>query len=144
MTLVDSAIINAPQEELGDYLEYRGAVYGLGKEAFYADIDAVPFPTRYLVDCYPLVIVEALAYGVPSIADARGCIKSYLIEPAGYTIPPICDFTRIASIYLERWMNEPSEYEASCKAAARLVVALNLEAKRNLSELLSVLAGSLN
>lgn len=60
--------------EFGDAFSHIGAVYGADKLEFFSGIDVLLFPTRYVNEAQPLVIVEALRAEVPVVAYARGCI----------------------------------------------------------------------
>lgn len=68
--------------ELRDDFEYLGAVYDQDKLNFFESIDLLVFPTRYANEAEPLVIYEAAEHGVPSYANARGCISS-MVERCG-------------------------------------------------------------
>lgn len=61
---------------------YLGPVYGESKYKFYESIDLLVFPTRYENEAEPLIIYEAAEQGVPTIANARGCIAS-MVEKCG-------------------------------------------------------------
>jgi glycosyltransferase involved in cell wall biosynthesis len=135
----DARAITTAQQELGDYLDFRGPLYGDAKEAFYGEIDAFLFPTHHCGESYGLVLIEALAHGVPVISYARGCIESYIETPAGYVIPTSADFVAPALVHLERWLMEPGAYEWSRVAAGELSRKLYDRAELGLLDLLSVL-----
>jgi len=61
-------------------VEWLGAVHGVQRTAFYEAIDLLVFPTVYLHESEPLVILEALARGVPVVTTRRGCIASSLAD----------------------------------------------------------------
>jgi len=67
-------------------ISYLGPLYGNEKSSFYQSIDLFLFPTRYRNEAQPLVLLEALAHGVPVISLDRGCIKEILGD-AGFIIP---------------------------------------------------------
>lgn len=58
-------------------VSYIGPVYGSQKSEFFARIDLLIFPTRYRNEAEPLVVLEALGSGVPSIVYPRGCLEGY-------------------------------------------------------------------
>lgn len=72
-------------------LEWTGPVQGQAKRTFYQRIDLLLFPSRYLHEAEPMVLLEAMAHGVPVIAADRGCIRD-LTGDAGVVIPPGADF----------------------------------------------------
>ena len=65
---------------------YLGAVYGERKQEFFQSLDVLVFPTRYANEAEPLVIYEAAEQGVPTIANARGCIASMVAHCGGWEI----------------------------------------------------------
>lgn len=65
---------------------YLGAVYGEQKQEFFQSLDLLVFPTRYANEAEPLVIYEAAEHGVPTIANARGCIASMATNCGGWAI----------------------------------------------------------
>jgi colanic acid biosynthesis glycosyl transferase WcaI len=64
---------------------YLGPVGGPAKQAFFDGIDIFVFPSRYRNETEPMVVLEAMAQGVPVIASAVGCIPDML--PPGFAIP---------------------------------------------------------
>ena len=72
--------------EFGDRLEVLGPVSGASKQAFFRSIDVFLFPTRYRVEGQPLVILEAMSYGVPVLASQQGYCAE-LIGNAGASAP---------------------------------------------------------
>ena len=63
-------------------VEWPGAVHGEQRAAFYRAVDLRVFPTVYVHESEPLVILEALAHGVPVVTTRRGCIASVLADGA--------------------------------------------------------------
>ncbi|TCM68598.1 glycosyltransferase family 4 protein [Rhizobium sp. BK068] len=76
----ERAAIDAAVMELGDMLDYRGALYDDAKAAFYREIDVLVLPTTYGNEAQPLVIFEAKAAGNAVISTDRGCIRKQLDE----------------------------------------------------------------
>lgn len=110
-------LLEDAKTRLGDALDYRGAVHGPAKMAFFADIDVLLFPTRYANEAQPLVVLEAMAHGVPVIAAARGCIEGD-IGPAGLAVSSDSDFVEISVDAISSWIADPSRL-ASLAAASR-------------------------
>lgn len=76
----DRQVIEAAQKELGDALDYRGALYGDEKDKFFKELDIFLFPTQYHNEAQPTVIAEAMSYGIPVLSYNRGCIKNQVDE----------------------------------------------------------------
>jgi glycosyltransferase involved in cell wall biosynthesis len=68
------AMLAQTQKSLGAAFVYHGAVYGAEKAAFLDSLDLLLFPTRYANEAQPLVVLEALAAGIPVLATNRGAI----------------------------------------------------------------------
>jgi glycosyltransferase involved in cell wall biosynthesis len=112
-------MVESARAEFGPTFEYRGAVHGKDKERFFQDIDIFLFPTRYHNEAQPLVVLEALAAGVPVIASARGCIGE-AIGSAGLTIGEKDDFVAQALATLSDYAKSPDALmQASRRATAR-------------------------
>ncbi|MCH7850079.1 MAG: glycosyltransferase family 4 protein [Nanoarchaeota archaeon] len=59
---------------------YLGPKYGKEKNKIIANTDFLIFPTKYKMECYPLVILEALMYGIPVLSYDTGAIKDIIIK----------------------------------------------------------------
>ncbi len=53
---------------------YHGRKYGKDKETFFNSSDMFVFPTFYHNECFPLVLLEAMEYGLPCISTMEGGI----------------------------------------------------------------------
>lgn len=63
---------------LGESLEIWGPVDRLGKERFFRYVHVFLFPTTYQYEAQPLVIYEAMSYGIPIISTDAGYIPEML------------------------------------------------------------------
>ncbi|NPD92807.1 glycosyltransferase family 4 protein [Xylanibacter muris] len=54
---------------------YHGKKYGKDKERFFLDADIFVFPTFYYNECFPLVLLEAIQYGLPCVSTNEGGIR---------------------------------------------------------------------
>lgn len=57
-----------------DHFHWHGPVYGEAKIALLESSDVFVFPTAYANEAQPLVLLEALAAGLPILTIRRGCI----------------------------------------------------------------------
>lgn len=70
-TLIERAVIAGE-------VTWHGPLYGDAKQAFYAGIDLLVFPTRYEFEAQPTIIYEAFAVGTPALSIDRGTIREQL------------------------------------------------------------------
>lgn len=66
-------------------LVWRGRVESVEKDRFFREIDILLFPSR-LPEAQPIVLLEAMAWGVPVIASGGGCIEELLGAGAGRSV----------------------------------------------------------
>ena len=62
------------RRNLGRQVIYLGRKYGAEKERYFTDADIFVFPTYYGNECFPLVLLEAMQYGLPCITTNEGGI----------------------------------------------------------------------
>lgn len=120
--------------------EWMGPVYGEAKAAFYRSIHAFVFPTRYVNEAQPLVLLEALASGAAILATDRGCIGCNHRESPGLVVADE-DFDQAA----ERWLRDLCETRAFDRLAQEALEAARrakAEAVEQLASLLAALKGS--
>ncbi len=99
-------------------VEFVGPKYGAEKDDFYAGIDALIFPTRYVNEAEPVTLHEAMSRAIPVIAYGRGCIPEIIGPDCGLVIDPATPFVPAALAQLERWRADPLAFQAASKAAA--------------------------
>ena len=99
-------------------VEYVGPQYGAAKDAFYAAIDALAFPSRYVNEAEPVTVHEAMSLGIPVIAYGRGCIPEIVSADCGLVIDPAEPFVPAALAKLESWLADPGAFQAASQAAA--------------------------
>ena len=64
-------------------VEYSGPIYGAAKEEFYRGVDVFLFPSDYVNEAEPLVVIEAMRSGAYVIACDRGVIAEMLANGGG-------------------------------------------------------------
>jgi len=97
---------------------WAGAVDGAGKSAFYQQIDLLVFPSRHAHEAEPMVVLEAMAHGVPVIAVDRGCIRD-LLGDSGVALPGESDFVPAALALIREILNDDAWLPAHGRKARR-------------------------
>lgn len=74
---------------LEDLVVHRGPVYGDEKRALFEDASVFVFPTYYRNEAMPLVLLEAMAFGLPTISTSIGLIPDVIRDgEVGMIVPP--------------------------------------------------------
>ena len=75
------------ERNLQDSVQYIGKQYGKDKETCYANSDIFVFPTFYHNECFPLVLLEAMSYGLPCVSTNEGAIREIIDDGiTGYIV----------------------------------------------------------
>jgi glycosyltransferase involved in cell wall biosynthesis len=118
------------------YFQYAGPVYGLAKEEFYGSLDILLFPTIYVNEAEPIVILEAMSSGAVVIANDRGCIRSMIGSKAGVVAPDSSTFRSIAVDRIRHWSRDRAALNAISLAATDRARELRNESLKSLDELI--------
>jgi glycosyltransferase involved in cell wall biosynthesis len=117
----DASAIARTANRLKDHFQYRGALYGDARSAFYRDVDIFAFPTGYDNEAQPLVLYEAMAHGAAVVSVDRGCIAEQ-VGDAGWVVPKESDFVRVCLDLLWRLSgDETTLLNAQTSARLRMV-----------------------
>jgi len=81
---------------LQDVVRYVGAKYGAEKEGFLASADLFAFPTFHSPECFPLVILEAMSFGLPIVTTSEGAIPDMVEDGVNGFLVPQRDVTTLA------------------------------------------------
>lgn len=95
------AAIETTAAEFPQDFEWLGPVYGQDKDDFYDDVDVFLFPSTYVNEAQPLVLLEALARGAAILTTDRGCMGCDHAGSPGAVFQE-ADFDRHA----EQWIEE--------------------------------------
>jgi glycosyltransferase involved in cell wall biosynthesis len=118
--------IQRAKDKLGDNIKYLGPLYGDDKDKFYRSIDYFIFPSQYKNEAEPLVVLEALAAGVPVIASDVGCIADDISSTGGISIKVDDNFVENTKQYLIRMEEENNYKNASLNARHRYLELLEI------------------
>lgn len=138
---MDNALVAAGLIAFDGCVEYRGPLSDADKEAFYRDIDVFAFPTRYRNEAQPLVLFEAMAAGVPVLANDRGCIAGDI--PRGGLVPRDADFVATVLPTLRRWAEDREALEIASEQALTRARIAHEAAEAGFLALLDRIAGPL-
>ena len=118
------SLIEAAREEFGERFNYLGRLSGEEVRRFYRDVDIFLFPTVHRHEAEPLVVIDAMASGVPVLATDRGCIAHLLGASGGYVFR-VEDFVASATERVAMWIERPDQLAE----ASRLVRTRFLDAR---------------
>jgi hypothetical protein len=96
------------------------------------------FPTNYIYEAQPLVIFEAMSYGVPVIAADRGYIAE-MIGSAGTVVPRNLDIVDTVITILRTFIEHPEELNRAREASRKQFLAMRAKAMAEIEELVDAI-----
>ncbi len=84
---------------------YWGAKYGVEKDALFRNTDIFVFPTFYHNECFPLVLLEAMQYGLACISTSEAGIPDIIDNGKTGLIVPKKDSIALAES-IEKLIND--------------------------------------
>jgi glycosyltransferase involved in cell wall biosynthesis len=121
-------------------VRWLGPVSGELKAEFFESIDVFLFPSRN--EAQPLVILEALQAGRPSIAFARGTIGEMLMDSGSILIDPSEEFAARAIPQLALWSADRDSLISAGELSRERFANLLREAGQEIERLVCVLTKS--
>ena len=79
----------------------HGPLYGTALQNFYGELDLMLFPSRYVNEAAPLVVLEAASRGVPSLAYQVGSLGELVFSEQLFA--PVGEFAGAAADLVRRW-----------------------------------------
>lgn len=134
------ALIADAQATFGERLKYLGGLNADDVRRFYEDIDVFLFPTLHKHEAEPLVVLDAVAAGVPVIATDRGCI-GYLLGTMLGCVIPAPEFIGRAAEQISIWARDPGELASASHGARARFIEVHNESQICLDQLLATVLG---
>lgn len=117
-------------------VQFLGPLDAAQVERFYGDIDVFLFPTRHPHEAEPLVVIDALAAGVPVIASDCGYLRQLLDERSGCLVAPDELFVERGIDQITIWSEDRQALAQASRLARERAARLSEDAKGQLSRLL--------
>lgn len=118
---------------LGKRIIVTGAIYGDEKDDFFKNIDVFIFPTQYINEAQPLVILEALSFGCGIITTNQGYISD-IISDGNHMLAVDNDFPKTAVSTLKNISVNPDYNQ-------RHFLSLHKRADQQFQQLISMISG---
>jgi glycosyltransferase involved in cell wall biosynthesis len=127
------------QHGIGQYIRFTGQVEGDQKRAFFESSDIFVFP-GVQQEGQPLVVIEAMAAGLPVIFTDRGCLRDTVINGETGVEVPINDTHRLADRIL--WLlDHPNDMKAMGRLARQRYESFYTK-ERHIENMIEVFASS--
>ena len=127
------------QQGIGQYIRFTGQVEGDQKQALFESSDIFVFP-GVQQEGQPLVVIEAMAAGLPVIFTDRGCLRDTVINGETGVEVPINDPHRLADRIL--WLlNHPDNMRAMGMCARQRYESLYTK-KHHIENIIEVFASA--
>ena len=95
------------KRNLQNYVQIHGPLYNQEKEVLLNQVNVFVFPTY--IDCFPLVILEAMKHGLPVIATPEGAIPDMIKDGENGIIVEQKNSTALAKA-MKQLADEPQHY----------------------------------
>jgi glycosyltransferase involved in cell wall biosynthesis len=141
----DECLAAIQRQSLAEHVHFAGNVVGEAKAAFLASGDIFCLPTRYPYEGQPLVILEAMAAGIPVLSTDRGVIASTVIDgQSGRILPQESTPEKLAEALAEM-LRDPARVAAMGQAARERYEARYTlrECHHNVAQVFLKIAGQL-
>jgi len=134
--------ITAASQEHGADFEWLGPVYGSDKAAFFQSLHVFVFPSAYVNEAQPLVLLEALSGGNAIIATARGCTACDHADSPGL-VADDADFDDQALTWLEAFAVSDDRDDLSSRALRRFR-EMKTSTRHELADIVGAIGGNVD
>jgi len=124
-----------------DSVEYLGSKFGQAKSEYFKSIDVLLMPSKQK-EAEPIVIHEAMAHGVPVIAQSMGCIPELIIQDTGLVIEESENYISASYHQIQKWINTPAEFQMIRKNAANMYKKHKSDYQSNLVQIVNQITHS--
>lgn len=131
------AELRAAERALGGRMQLLGPVHGQAKARFFGETDIFLFPTEHPHETQSLVVPEALAAGVPTIAREHGYVREAV--PVGWPglVSADKEFAVTAADLITSWAAAPTIYDQLARSAQQHYRDQKAEADQQLGAFLA-------
>lgn len=121
-------------------IKYIGSVSNNDKTNFFRQVDILLFPTNYVNEAEPLVIHEAMSYGIPVIAQSRGCINQMIDSNSGIIVLNRDEYIEVAFEKISNWIMNQNELNIFKKQSFDRFNSYKKESIKNLTDLTNTIS----
>ena len=107
--------------DLEEQVVYHGRIYGGDKDSLFASADVFVLPTYYPNECFPLVVLEAMAHSLPVVSTPEGAIEDMVLEGKTGLIVERRDPVSLAGA-IGKLLDDPSAGRSMGEAGRRLML----------------------
>lgn len=127
------------QQKLGTYVSFSGQVDGADKKTLFDSVDVFVFP-GVQQEGQPLVVIEAMAAGLPVVFTDRGCLRDTVLDGETGLEVPINDPQQLADRIL--WLLDHPEIIKAMGACARKRYEALYTKERHIERMIEVFSSS--
>lgn len=99
------------KNNLSNIVTFHGFLNGEEKQSLFKKSHLFLFPTRYKNEAFPLSILEAFSYGIPTISTDEGSIPYILDKKSGIIFSKINNLSKVFNEGIESFINiESAKY----------------------------------
>ena len=86
-------------------VKFYGFVKGKEKRKLFEENFLLIFPTKYINEAFPLVLLEAFSYGLPVISTTIGSIPDIVDKNSGILVDEYSELEKNFELYFEKLVN---------------------------------------